>query len=143
MSATPPSQALLIFMKSETAPYLGAEGSFFAFDTTLVLFFLALDLGQTIFSPDVGAILSGMSVLAIAAAPYLIFGDERPDFWTWLGARLALAGFGLLTGALLGNAVGSLLPESFRFVPITLLILAAFVSFCLQFYGILRVRLAR
>lgn len=130
-------------MKSETAPFLGAEGSFFAFDTTLVLFFLALDLGQSVFSPDFGALVSGITVFIVAGAPYLMFGEERPAFWTWFGARLVLAGFGILAGVLLGNAVGVLLPENARFVPITLLILAAFVSFCLQFYAILRVRLAR
>jgi hypothetical protein len=56
---------------------------------------------------------------------------------------MLIAGFGLLAGVLLGGAIGTLLPESVRFVPITLLILAAFLSFSLQFYAILRVRLAR
>ena len=130
-------------MKSVTAPNAGAEGGFFAFDTTLVLFFLAVDLGQTGFQLDLGSSLSGLSVITVAAAPYAMFGDEKPHFWTWLGSRLILAGFGVLGGVLMSGSVGTLLPESARFVPITLLILAAFLRFCLQFYGILRVRLAR
>lgn len=130
-------------MKINTAPAAGAEGGFFAFDTTLVLFFLALDLGQSGFTPNVGFLLSATTLMAVAAGPYLLFGDERPHFWTWFGSRLILAGFGGISGVLVGGSVGTLLPESARFAPITLLILAAFLSFCLQFYGILRVRLAR
>jgi hypothetical protein len=130
-------------MKSETAPISDAEGSFFAFDTTLVLFFLAVDLGRSVFSPDLGSMLTAGTLLTVAAAPDLMWEKDLRGFWGWFGARMLIAGFGLLAGVLLGGAIGTLLPESVRFVPITLLILAAFLSFSLQFYAILRVRLAR
>lgn len=116
----------------------------FALDTTFVLFFLALDLGQAWLNLGFDGFLAGTTLLAFIVLPYFLpFAGERPAFHGWVAGRFVLAGFGLFLGLLMKQAVGVLLPGWFGFMPMTLLIVAAFSSLYFQVYGILRVRLAR
>ncbi|MBA2378543.1 MAG: hypothetical protein H0V76_03085, partial [Blastocatellia bacterium] len=76
--------------------------------------------------------------------PYLLpFNGERPPFGAWVTGRLAIAGVALVGGMLFSQGVGAIFPEVFKFLPLTLLMVAAIISCTLQFYGIMRVRLAR
>lgn len=116
----------------------------FAVDTTFVVFFLALDLGTVLFSFDIGAMLSAATLAMFIVLPYFLYeGIEKPRFAPWVAGRTVIAVFAIAAGILFKQAIGTLLPDSFRYLPLTLLIAAAIVSCYIQFYGIMKVRLAR
>jgi hypothetical protein len=121
-------------------------GSFrgFAVDTTFVLFFLGLEFGRTIQNFTFDGFLLLVTMLMVGALPYyLISDDERPAFAKWLAGRGLITFFAIFLGAVLNSTYGSTLPESFRFMPLTLLIIAAMTSCFLRFYGLMRLRLAK
>lgn len=114
----------------------------FTLDTTFVLFFLAMDLGTASFSWSLGLPL--VTLTAFLVVPYFLpFGGDSEGFAKWLGGRMIVAAMGATFGLMLGQAVGTVLPDLFRFVPMTLLIVAAIVCCNVQIYGILKHRLAR
>jgi hypothetical protein len=120
-------------------------GSFrgFAVDTTFVLFFLGLEFGRTIQNFTFDGFLLFVTMLMVAAMPYYLITEDRPAFGKWLSGRAVIAVFATFLGAVLNSAYGSVLPESFRFMPLTLLIVAAMMSCFIQFYGLMRLRLAK
>jgi hypothetical protein len=76
--------------------------------------------------------------------PYFLpFEGERPDFTGWILGRGLIAVFATILGIMYGRSVGILLPETFRFLPMTLVILTALASCYLQFCAIIKFRLAR
>ena len=114
----------------------------FTLDTTFVLFFLAMDLGQTSVGFNLESAFSVVTLAAFLVLPYFLpFGDRR-DFGRWLMGRVVVAATGVMFGLILGQAVGNFLPETFRYVPMSLLIVAAIICCNIQIYGILKVRLA-
>ena len=129
---------------SESECVSGEREKSFTMDTTFVLFFLAMDLGQGFLSWDVTSGLSLFTLAAFLVLPYFLpFAGENRNFGSWVAGRsiVALTGAGL--GLMFGQAVGIVLPEAFRFVPMTLLIVAAIICCNVQIYGILKNRLAR
>ena len=105
-------------------------------DTAFVLFFLALEYGRgmRIFSLD--AILMAVTMAMVLVLPYFLPSRyERPTIGNWLARRGAL----MMAGILLGVT----LPESARFMPMIFLILASMASCYIQFYGMMRLRLAK
>jgi hypothetical protein len=116
----------------------------FSVDTTFVLFFLAMDFGL---SPSFFAIESVASVFTLAVIlvlPYFLPADvEKPDLVNWLLGRTLITVFAVTLGMMFQQGIGVLLPEAFRFLPMTLLILTAMVSCYLQFCAMIRFRLAR
>ena len=116
----------------------------FSIDTTLVLFFLGLESGRTLPNLTLDSVLIFATMAMVAILPYyLIARSERQSFAKWLVGRSLVGFFAILIGAVLGSVDGTLLPESFRFVPLSLLILAAMTSCFLQFYGLMRFRLVK
>ena len=115
----------------------------FAVDTTLVLFFLGLELGRTLQHLTFDAFLLFVTMLMVGVLPYYLPSGDRPAFTKWLAGRGLIAVFSVALGAILSPAYGTLLPESFRFMPLTLLILAGMTSCFIQFYGLMRLRLAK
>jgi hypothetical protein len=121
-----------------------AENRSFAIDTTFVLFFLAVELGQseTFFSLDTA--LVGITLGMVMALPYFVNPDEdKPAFTDWLLGRALISVFAIVLGVMFRQALGTVLPETLRFLPMTLLIVTAMVSCYVQFYSFLRVRLAK
>lgn len=115
----------------------------FAVDTTFVLFFLAVDCGQR-FTFGIDGLLSAITLAMFVVLPYFLpFEGEKPDFELWLFGRVAIAAFAIVLGAMFRQAVGVILPDMFRFVPLTFLIVAAMISCYIQFYSLLRFRLAK
>ena len=113
-------------------------------DTTFVLFFLALEYGRSVrvFSTD--GLLMGITMMMVLALPYFLPSrNEKPLFANWLLGRGAIALFGLLTGLAFKQSLGVVLPESLRFMPLTFLILTTMVSCYIQFYGLMKLRLAK
>jgi hypothetical protein len=116
----------------------------FALDTTFVLFFLGLEFGRTLGSVSFDAVLMFATISMVAVLPYYLPSDaERPAFSKWLMGRSVITILATGLGSVLSQAYGTLLPESFRFMPLTLLIVAAMTSCFVQFYGLMRLRLAK
>lgn len=116
----------------------------FAVDTTFVLFFLAVDFGHSAIFGGIELFLPLATLLTFVAVPYFLPCDgERPAFGAWLLGRAFLVVFGVLAGLMFRQAVGTVLPEYFSHLPMTFLIISAIFSCYFQFYGIIKVRLAR
>ena len=116
----------------------------FAVDTTFVLFFLGIDFGQSSMAFALDSILAIFMVAMVLVVPYFLPSlDEKPEFMDWLMGRSVILIFAIALGVIFRQSLGVLLPETFRFLPFTLVILTAMLSCCLQFYGMIRFRLAR
>jgi RsiW-degrading membrane proteinase PrsW (M82 family) len=108
--------------RAEKAPTETVNNKGFAVETTFVLFFLAIELGQSsnLFALD--SLFLAATLLMIAILPYFLYSnEEKPDFGNWLFGRAVIVGFALLLGVMFKQTVGVVLPETFRFLPMTLL----------------------
>lgn len=113
-------------------------------DTTFVLFFLGLESGRTLSDLSLDSLLIFVTMAMVMTLPYyLLSWDSRPSFSRWLAERSVVGILAIAIGAVLAPLYGTLLPESFRFMPLTLLILAAMTSCFFQFYGLMRLRLVK
>lgn len=116
----------------------------FAVDTTFVLFFLAMDLGQSFAGFALDSILSALMLGVLLIVPYFLPSDEpRPAFKGWLAGRSVIAIFAILLGVAFRQSLGTVLPETFRFLPMTMLIVTAMVTCYIQFYTLTRFRWAK
>ncbi|MCY7345252.1 MAG: hypothetical protein LH614_03445 [Pyrinomonadaceae bacterium] len=120
-----------------------ADRNGFAVDTSFVLFFLAVEFGRTISSVTLDNIFLLATLIAFAALPYFLLTDEKPKFSHWFFGRILIAGFAVLLGMMFKQSLGVVLPEAFRFLPMTLLIVTAMICSYIQFYGFLKLRLAK
>ena len=118
-------------------------GKSFGFDTSFVLFFLAVEFGRTVFSLTLDNIFLFLTLLMVVVLPYFILSDEKPTFGNWLLGRSLIVGLAILLGAMFKQSLGVVLPETFRFLPMTLLIVTAMLSCYVQFYGFFKLRLAK
>lgn len=116
----------------------------FAVDTTFVLFFLAVDCGQSVMSPGIADVVSIGTLGALLVLPYFLpLESEKPDFNRWLLGRSLIAVFAIALGMIFRQTLGVILPEAFRFLPMTLLVMTAMLSCYLQLCAMIRFRLAR
>ena len=123
------------------AESIGEKG--FAIDTTFVLFFLAIEFGQTFQLFSLDGIVLALTLTAIAVLPYFLPSGEKPEFGNWLLGRSLITGFGILLGVMFKQSLGVVLPEMFRFLPMTLLIITAMLSCYIQFYSFLKLRFVK
>lgn len=119
----------------------GEQG--FAVDTSFVLFFLAIEFGRTFFTLSFDNAFMFLTVLTVAILPYFLLSDEKPTFGSWILGRSLIVGFAVLLGAMFKQSLGVVLPETFRFLPMTLLIVTAMLCCYIQFYSFLKLRLAK
>jgi hypothetical protein len=112
-------------------------------DTTFVLFFLAIEFGRTFSELNFDNVFLFITLLMIIVLPYYLDGVEKPNFAAWLFGRTLIAGFAMLLGMPFRQTIGVVLPETFKFLPMTLLIMTAMLSCYIQFYGFLKLRLAK
>ena len=116
----------------------------FSVDTTFVLFFLAVDFGQSAMSFGLDTVFSALTLGTVLVVPYFLPSvDEKPDFSGWLMGRTLISVFAIALGLMYHQALGVVLPAEFRFLPMTLLIPTAMVSCYLPVYAMIRFRLAR
>lgn len=116
----------------------------FVLDTTFVLFFLALDLGASVSGVGIDGLLSSMTLILFVFVPYFLpFEGERPEFGKWVIGRAAIALIAVMIGLMFRQTVGVIVPEHFKHLPMTLLIGSVIFSGVVQFYAIMRMRLAR
>jgi hypothetical protein len=119
-------------------------GGMIGIDTTFVLFFLALEYGRAVQMFSIDGLLMGITMLMVLTLPYFLpSNSEKPLFANWMIGRGAIAFFGILLGFAFKQSLGVVLPESIRFMPMTFLILASMVSCYIQFYGLMKLRLAK
>lgn len=118
-------------------------GKGYAIDTTFVLFFLAVEVGQAFGIIGLDTIFLAISLLAMLTLPYFLQSTDKPNFGTWLLGRCFITIFAVLLGVIFRQTSGVVLPETFRFLPMTLLIVTAMLSCYIQFYGFLRLRWAK
>ncbi len=115
----------------------------FSLDTTFVLFFLAIEFGQTLTSFGLDTIFLAFTLGLIAVLPYFLPMKDQPKFGNWLIGRGAIAGFAILLGVAFKQSLGVILPETFSFLPMTLLMVTAIMSCYFQFYGFLKLRFVK
>ena len=116
----------------------------FAVDTTFVLFFLAVDFGQSLVNFGLDSLLSAVTLVMLAVVPYFLPSQfEKPDFGEWLLGRTVIALFAIVLGAMFRQAMGVVLPETFSYLPMTLVIVTAVASCYLQLCDMIKFRLAR
>ena len=136
------AEPTLVVSKSESAS--GEKAKSFTMDTTFVLFFLAIELGQGVITWDLTTVLSLVTLTSFLSLPYfLLCPSDKRNFGRWAAGRFIVALTGAGLGLMFGQAVGVVLPGAFRFVPMTMLIVAAIICCNVQIYGILKNRLAR
>lgn len=120
-----------------------ASGKSFAIDTTFVLFFLAVEFGQSLGSFAFDSVLLSITLLMMLILPYFLPSEEKPSFGNWVLGRTFIALFATILGIIFRQTLGTVLPETFRFIPMTLLIVTAMLSCYIQYYGLLKIRLAK
>ena len=122
---------------------VSAEKQSIAADTAFVVFFLSLDLGQRS-GGGLESVISLLTLMIFIVFPYLLpYDGSKPSFGHWVAGRLSVAALGIVVGIMFGQAIGVFLPETFRFIPLMLLIIAGLISCYLRFYGLFRFRLAK
>ena len=119
----------------------GEQG--FVIDTSFVLFFLAVEFGRTFFSLSLDNVFLFATLLTVTVLPYFLLPNGKPNFGSWLLGRSLIAGLAILLGVMFKQSLGVALPETFRFLPMTLLLVTAMLSCYIQFYGFLKLRLAK
>ena len=119
-----------------------AGGQGFTVDTSFVLFFLAIEFGRTFFSLSLDNVFLFLTLIMVAVLPYFL-ADEKPTIGKWLLGRSLIVGLAMLLGVMFKQSLGVVLPETFRFLPMTLLIVTAMVCCYIQFYGFFKLRLAK
>ncbi len=113
-------------------------------DTMIVLFFLAIEYGRDVQAFSMDGLLMGITMSMICVLPYFLPSTaERPTFSNWILARGGFALMGMIFGVALKQSTGTILPESMRFMPMMFLILASTISCYIQFYGLMKLRLAK
>lgn len=105
-------------------------------DTSAVLLFLTAEVGRTGNFGSIETLLMGVTILMVLVLPYFLPSapEDGLSLAGWLAFRSLVA--------VLGVALGLALPDSMRFLPMNLLILAGIFSCVFQFYGLMRLRLA-
>lgn len=115
----------------------------FAIDTTFVLFFLAIEFGRSFSGMTFDNAFLALTLLSVAILPYFLSNGEKIDFKSWAAGRLAITGFAVMLGWAFKQSLGVVFPEMFRFLPMTLLIVAAMLSCYIQFYSFFKLRFVK
>lgn len=115
----------------------------FAVDTTFVLFFLAVEFGQILGNFELETVIFAITLLMLLVLPYFLPSDEKQSFGNWILGRSLITALAVSIGVAFKQTLGVVLPETFRFLPMTLLIVTAMLSCYIQFYGFLKLRLVK
>ena len=114
-----------------------SSGSGLFVETTFVLFFLSLDLGQSLFAVSSDIAFLMVTVVAVAVLPFFLPSAGNFSLTNWLTGRGAIAVLGVLLGVGFNQIVGVVLPEIFRLVPLTLAMFAGLAACFLMFKSML------
>ena len=118
--------------------------SFHSVDTSIVLFFLAMELAASAGGNGLDKGLSLLGIAAFVVLPYFLPGrHETMQLTHWLVGRTAIALVGTFAGIGFAYAVAPAAAPAYASLPMTLLIFAAFVSCLMQLYVMMKASLAR
>jgi hypothetical protein len=109
-------------------------------DTTFVLFFLAVEFGQTLTNFGLDSICLALALMVVAIFPYFLPSGEKSSFGNWLLGRGFIVSLAITLGVAFKQSLGGIIPETFRFLPMTFLIVTSMVCCFLQFYGFFKFR---
>jgi hypothetical protein len=110
-----------------------ANASAYGIDTLAVLYLLAFEYGRAVVPASTDGALMGVAMAMVLVFPYFFpTTGDRPQLSSWMLVRGAAAVIGIAGGAAFGLSVGVLIPQSLKFVPMALLMLAVAISFCIQ-----------
>ena len=113
-------------------------------DTAIVLFFLALEYGRAVRIFTLDGTLMAITIAMVLVLPYFLpSAASCRSFTGWLIGRTLVLFAGLVSGAVFSLSLGVVVPASMKFLPMTLLILAGMISCYVQFYGLMKLRLAK
>ena len=115
----------------------------FAVETTFVLFFLAVEFGQSVDFLAIDSIVMAITLLAFIVVPYFLPSEDKPGFGNWVLGRSLIAVFAVGLGVMFKQTLGVVLPETMRYLPMTLLVVTAMLGCYIQFYSLLKIRLAK
>jgi hypothetical protein len=127
----------------EKSRVAASSESGFAVETTFVLFFLAIEFGLSFRGFGMESSMMAITLLALIVMPYFLPSNDKPAFGSWVLGRLLITAFAVLLGVMFRQSLGVILPEMFRFLPMTLLIITAMAGCYIQFYGFFKLRLAK
>lgn len=117
---------------------------FGGFDTLAVLFFLGLEYGRAVRVFSMDGFLMGTTMLMVLVLPYFLPSRLlKASFGNWMISRSIVTMAAIFLGVALRQSLGTILPETLRFMPMTLLILTSMVSCYIQFYSLLKLRPAK
>lgn len=116
----------------------------FGLDTAAVLFFLALEYGRVVRMFSIDGVLMAITMAMVLVLPYFLPSNwNATTFMSWLTVRSGVVLIGLVFGGIFSYSLGIVIPASLKFMPMTFLILASMISCYIQFYGLMRLRLAK
>lgn len=119
-------------------------GHLFTLDTTIVLFFLAVETAQNV-SLGAGPLAVSIATLAtFVVVPYCFeSAGTGGSLARFIVGRLIIAVFGVGVGVLFARSLGTAFPDWFAYLPMTLLLFAAMFAFSTWFFNVVGFRLAR
>ena len=112
-------------------------------DTTFVIFFLAVEFGQSFQLITFDSIFLALTLAGISLIPYFVESSRKPKLSSWITGRMLIIVFGGILGWIFKQSLGSVLPDILRFLPLTLLMVTAMLSCYLQFYFFLKIRFVK
>jgi hypothetical protein len=116
----------------------------YGLDTLLVLLFLTVEFGRNVDLWSVDGALMALTMAMLAVLPYFLpMSGMVASFGKWMAVRFAIAVSGMTLGLSLRLWAGGDVTASASSLPMTLLIMAGMVSCYLQFYGLMKLRLAK
>lgn len=104
---------------------------------------MAVEMGLNLGNFGFDTVFLAGTLAAVAVLPYFIAPETKPEFGNWVLGRGLIVGFALVLGLMFRQTLGVVLPESFRYLPMTLLILTAVFSCCALFYWFFKLRLSK
>jgi|SRR5437763_15839547 len=113
-------------------------------DTAFVLFFLSLEYGRAVRLLTIDGTLMAITISMVLVLPYFLPSTAAGiSFGRWIVYRTSVLVLGLVAGAMYTLSLGVVIPTALRYLPMTLLVLSGMISCYVQFYGLLKLRLAK
>ena len=111
-------------------------------DTNYVLFFLGLELGNSFKGFSFEIFILSLTLISFLVLPYWL-NNNRGLFTDWILTRSVIAMLAIGFGVVFQQTLGVLIPEVYGFLPMTFLIITAFLSVYFQFYAFLKLRIVK
>jgi hypothetical protein len=111
-------------------------------DTTYVMFFLALELGNSLNLLQLDSFVMAITLLSVLVLPFWL-NNEIGKFSDWLLFRSLISLAAFTFGVVFRESLGTFIPEVYGFLPMTLLIITSILSVYFQFYSFLKLKFVK